>query len=263
MGAKSARLDQLRTTHPVCYFCGSRPTETEDHVPSRECFVDRIGPEGFTFPACRLCNNGAGPLEQVIALYLIISNHSGRGSNKQFAKLVNGVRNNNPELLPKMELRANLARQHFKDKGLKLAPGEAYGDKPIATLPEGNRAAFELFARRLTCALFYKELGHPLPLDFYIAVTWLPWSEGASTAAIETATNLFPSVTMTNRRNTDIGDQFSYRWGFHPDGNIFGFVAKFSESYYVFGAAAAPELHAQDGPAAAGWKRHIDDVVLP
>ncbi|MEX7044720.1 hypothetical protein AB2C71_32390, partial [Pseudomonas aeruginosa] len=84
-----------------------------------------------------------------------ISNHSGEFSREQFAKLARGVRNNNPELLPKMELRANLARQHFREKGLTLAPGEAYGDKPIATLPEGNRAAFELFARRLTCALFY------------------------------------------------------------------------------------------------------------
>ncbi len=262
MGAKRARLESLKASNPICYFCGTRPTETEDHVPSRECFVDRVGPEGFTFPACRICNNGAGPLEQVIALYLLISNHSGKVSREQFIKLAKGVRNNTPKLLPKMELRANLARQHYRIKGLKLGPGEAFGEKPIATLPVGNGAAFELFARRLTCALFYKEIGRPIPLNFLIVVAWLPWSEEATTEAVKNANDLYSTLTMTNRRNTDIGDQFSYRWGAHPDGSVFGFLAKFAKSYYIFGAAAAPDLHATDTPAVAGWKRHADDVIF-
>jgi hypothetical protein len=261
MGAKATRIARFIETDPICYFCATRCTESEDHVPSRECFFDRIGPEGFVFPACKLCNNGAGQLEQVVALYLLIANKSDRLSLKQMQRLANGVRNNNPELLPMIELRANLARQHFRNKGLQLDKGQTFAEQPIATLPVGHQKAFQLFARRLTCALFYKETGRPLPLDFYIIVAWLPWYEGAATDAVENAINLFPAFTMTNRRNTDIGDQFSYRWGMHSDGSIFGFVAKFSESYYVFGAAASPELHQGHGNMSEGWVQHSEDVT--
>lgn len=262
MGAKRVRLEQLKASDRLCYFCGTRPTETEDHVPSRECFLSRVGPEGFSFPACRICNNGAGPMEQVVALYLHLSNHSGNTSPEQLSKLVQGVRNNNPDLLPKIELRANLARQHYRQKGLKLAQGEVYGEKPIATLRKGNQAAFEVFARRLTCALLYRETGRPVPLDSFMLVTWLPWADAPGTEAVDMATELFPKLTITNRRNTDIGDQFSYRWGIHPDGSIFGFVAKFSESYFIFGAAASADLHTQSHQPLAGWKLHADDVIL-
>jgi hypothetical protein len=260
MGAKTTRLARLKASDPTCYSCGIRPTETEDHVPSRECFVDRIGPEGFGFPACKTCNNSAGPLEQVVALYLHMANFSATVSDKQLRRLAQGVNNNNPGFMPKIEMRANLARRHFREKKMALPEGLAFADQPIATLPPGHQIAFELFARRLTCALFYKETKQPLPQEFFIAVAWMPWSEGSEDNAAGNATNLFPALTMSNRTNTDIGDQFSYRWGMHPEGSIFGFVAKFSEAYYIFGAAAAASLHAQRSGAGVRWKPHSTDL---
>ncbi|MES2445173.1 MAG: hypothetical protein V4574_20295 [Pseudomonadota bacterium] len=238
-------------------------TETEDHVPSRECFRDRVGPEGFAFPACKICNNGAGQLEQVVALYLLLANHDDANvSPDQLRRLILGVGNNNRDLLPSIEVNARAARRHFRNKGMQLAPGAVFGEMPIATLPSGHREAFELFGRRLTCAIYYKEVGRPLPLDHYLVAAWLPWSEAMSGNIIETAVGLFPTLTITNRRNTDIGDQFSYRWGFHPDGSIFGFVAQFSKSYYFICAAAAPNLHNANNEGIPGWKLHANDVVL-
>lgn len=265
MAVKKKRIDELKRTDPICYFCATRPTETEDHVPSRECFRRRVGPEGFTFPACAICNNGAGQLEQVAALYFLLANHdTGDGAIEQLRRLASGVANNNAELLPSFEINANATRGHFRRKGMNLRPGEAYGMMPLATLPPGHGDVFALFGRRLTCALYYKEVGRPLPLDHYIVAAWIPWSEVAAGKVdiVDTATEMFPALTVGNRRNTDIGDQFSYRWGVHPDSSIFGFIAQISKSFFFLGAAVSPELYHSSSENAHGWRQHATDVVL-
>jgi len=148
---------------------------------------------------------------------------------------------------------------------MKLPPGQAFGTLPLATLPPGHSNAFELFGRRLTCAIFYKEVGRPLPLDFYIAAGWIAWAEVAAGRIniVEIASEMFPSLTIGNRRNTDIGDQFSYRWGAHPDSSIFGFVAQISKSFFFLGAAVAPALYHASNEKAQGWKEHVTDLPRP
>lgn len=263
MGAKANRLASLAVAHPVCYFCATRATESEDHVPSRECFRRRVGPEGFAFPACRICNNGAGQMEQVVALYLLMADHSGATDiGDQMQRLANGVQNNNPDLMPLVTLRANVARKHFREKRLNLPAGQTYAQSPIATLPAGYGAAFSLFVRRLACALFYKEVGKPVPLEYHIAGTWVPWNEAGAGEGISSAIGLFPQLRVTNRRNTDIGDQFTYKWGADPDGSVFGFVAQFSKSYFFLGAVAAPHLHLVESEAHPSWRRHSEDVKI-
>lgn len=258
MGTSAKRKAKFKAEHPTCYFCATNPTETEDHVPSRECFRGRLWPDGYAFPACQGCNHAGGKIEQVVALYLHMFNHDGvEPSHAQFSKLITGVANNTPELLPKVGLSANAVRRHFRDKGIQLAPGMAYGEVPMAELPAGNRTAFELFARRLTCALFYKEVGFPMPLDFAIAVGWLPYADPATADFMLSINGFFPELRMTNRSNVDIGDQFVYMWGAKPDGRIFGFTAQFAKSFFFFGAAAGPEL---DG-GTEHWKPHANDVA--
>ncbi|GAA0296192.1 hypothetical protein GCM10009087_02420 [Sphingomonas oligophenolica] len=225
-------------------------------MPSRECFRDRIAPEGFAFGACKRCNNSAGQWEQAVALTLLLADHSDAlPSGKQFEKLVTGVANNNPELMPKILKGPKAARHHFRAKGLWLSPGTTFAETTILELPAEMRAAFKLFARRLTCAIFYKEVGYPLPLDWIMAVAWSPWSEPATHKAADVSNNLFPEYVLTGRRNTNIGEQFRYRWGFHPEGNLFGFAAQFSKAYLIFGCAVAPSLHKGED----GWEPHSSD----
>lgn len=262
MGAKADRMKRMKVEHPTCYFCGVRDTETEDHVPSRECFRGRVGPEGFSFPACRVCNNSAGQIEQVVALYLHLANHDEIPTPvEQLRRLASGVHNNNRDLLPIVEINAKLARKHFRVKGLVRPAGQAFGETPIATLPHGHCAAMDTFGRRLIAALFYKELGYPIPLDFYMATIWLPWTESSSSRGVIDAIDLFPEMRLTNRRNTDIGDQFTYKWGAHEDGSVFGFVAQFSKSYFFIGAAAAPNLHPQGDAVHEQWRVHHSDIA--
>lgn len=258
MRGRTEKKRQFFSEHPLCYFCATGVATTEAHVPSRECFRDRVWPEGDVFPACQRCNNAAGKLEQVVALYMLLANHAEEEpARDQFLRLVKGVRNNNPELAPRVDLGGNAARRHFRDKGIRLAPGMTYAEVPIAELPAGNRAAFELFARRLTCALYYREVGRPLPLDHYIATGWLPFVDPGARDFAENVQGLFPEVRLTNRRNTNIGNQFFYLRGFHPEGTLFGHASQFLKSYFYFGAAVAPELDT----GAENWKPHSDDIA--
>ncbi|MBY2951549.1 hypothetical protein [Rhizobium leguminosarum] len=111
MGAGKKRKQRFLDDNPLCFFCGEQST-TVDHVPSRECFRDRVWPEGYEFPACAACNNGAGSLEQVVALYLLMGNHDGAQQTAQFEKLIAGVWNNAPQFLPKKEISANAKKRN-------------------------------------------------------------------------------------------------------------------------------------------------------
>lgn len=261
MADKKRRLAALLADNPTCYFCATAPSETEDHVPSRECFRNREAPEGYGFAACKRCNNSAGQYEQAVALVLLLGDHStDEPSEKQLRKLFNGVANNNPGLMPIFRPGPRAARRHFREKGITLAPGQSYADVPILELPAALRPAFKLFARRLTCALFQKEAGRPMPLDWMMAVAWTHVMDPASVDAAIQSNSLFPDYTLTKRTNTSIGDQFHYRWGYHPDGNLFGFMAQFSKSFLVFGCAVAPEIYSKNKDV-AGWEEHSTDVA--
>lgn len=260
MGSKKARLARMKRDHPLCFFCAKGEMETEDHVPSRECFKNRIGPEGFAFPACQRCNSQSSQLEQAIAFYIMMGNYAEGGLvPEQFEKLGWGVANNNPELLPSVTIDARTARRHYRETGMTLPRGFTYAEAPIAQLPTANRAAFEVFGRRLTCALFYKEVGSPLPLDFRIATGWSQFIDPKSRDLEVTAKNLFPNLSMTNRRNTNIGDQFTYRWGYKEEG-LFGFVAQFSKSFYFLGCAVAESIYIAGTGDPRQWKVHREDI---
>ncbi|TCM19045.1 hypothetical protein EDF56_104582 [Novosphingobium sp. PhB165] len=259
MGRKKQKMERFKTEHPTCYFCASNPTESEDHVPSRECFRGRVGPEGFSFPACKRCNNSAGNLEQVVALYLLLADQSNRDIDlAQLGRLVLGVKNNNPTLMPNVTQDVREARRHFASKQMVLAPGLTYSEVSLLQLPAEMTKPMELFTRRLTCALYYKEIGSPLPLEFDIGTAWLPIADPKSVEVAQAAMELFPDLRTTNRRNTDIGDQFTYVWGHRADSGLFGFTAQVAGAFLVFGACVPQGM----ADSVVRWKSHRVDVEM-
>ncbi len=212
------------------------------------------------FPACEKCNSAASQIEQAVALYFMLANHEEIDPDTtQLRKLLRGVSNNNPDLMPSMTRSANEARQHFKKRGLSLDSGRTYKDIPLLKLPVANKRAMEFFSRRLTCALYYKEVGHPLPSAWRMVNVWTHLIDPIAVDLAAAAREMFPQVEVTTRRNTTLGEQFIYRWGCNEDRTIFGFAAQFSRSFLFVGAAAAPQ-HVQEARAEA-WRPHSDDII--
>lgn len=255
MGMSKKRRDALKRDHPICYFCATAPTEVPDHVPSRQCFKGRVGPEGFEFPACDRCNRKSSQFEQAVALYMRMADQSDDAHIDEDAKkLVKGVVNNNPELVPRMNLTAREARQAHRKMGSKPGWNHTYSES-VFEIPEAGHAAFVAFSRRLACALYYKEVGHPVPLDYRIATAWVQIKDQRA-RMLEEVNELLPQTTLANRRNTNIGDQFEYRWSYEPE-KVFAFIAKFRKSFYLQGVVVEPSFD----PAQTGhWPVHRDDI---
>jgi hypothetical protein len=188
----------------------------------------------------------------------MMANHGDDGFvPSQFEKLARGVANNNRDLLPRMGLTAREARNHYRDSGLRIPTGFTYAEASIAALPEGSQLAFEAFTRRLTCALFYKEVGHAIPLDYYILSNWNQIVDPRSRQFELLARELFSEIRLTTRTNTNIGNQFGYMWGYRYR-EVFAYAAQFANSFYFLGCAIAPSLYRGD----PGWKQHREDVPI-
>ncbi|MGR9169640.1 hypothetical protein [Rhizobium sp. KDH_Rht_773_N] len=256
MGASKKRRQRFLDSHPLCFFCG-KASETIDHIPSRECFRNRVWPEGYEFPACQACNNAAGPLEQVVALYLIMGNHDGEKPTSQFEKLIAGVRNNSSQFLPKTDMSANAKKRALPLYNFPHPANEPIAKAPIVELPDVNRKAFEAFERRLTCALYYKHMGEILPPTHMIRTFRLQAIQKSADDLIRTAAPMLPNGILTKRQNTDIGSQFFYNWYGDEVTKTFVFLAQFSISFVFIGVACSPE----NMEGGEDYRPHSDDLA--
>ncbi|MDH6265354.1 hypothetical protein M2360_000735 [Rhizobium sp. SG_E_25_P2] len=234
MGRSKQRKEQFKREHPNCYFCG-HAADTVDHVPSRECFKYKVGPEGYDFPACAKCNNSAGRLEQSVALYLHMTDLSAKTLSPQYIKLLKGVRNNNIDNLPTKVARPGQMRRALRSLGLQEFIGKEVADFELVKIPKTQHEDFEKFTRRLMCALYYKHMGTILPAENYIHTMYTSAANQRAMPLIEYAARNLPNVVKTSRKNTDIGDQFVYFWRGNPDSNLFIFVGTIANAILFAG----------------------------
>ncbi|MCM2440568.1 hypothetical protein HGO34_12665 [Agrobacterium vitis] len=257
MGASKNKKQRFLLAHPNCYFCGGIAT-TIDHVPSRQCFKDGIGPESYEFPACARCNNAAGRMEQVVALYMHLSNHEQSSlSSDQLNKLVSGVINNDADLLPNTNLGTNKKRKLARAWGYVPPEGETYADAPIAELPKENRRAFELFERRLTCAFYYKHAGKILPNGHVIRTEHIAYMHPNAEELFEGIVPMLTNTERPSRQNQSIGDQLIYGWRYDNTEDFFLMLAQFGKSFFIIGTAAIPNSETDD----ESYRLHSDDLV--
>jgi hypothetical protein len=259
MGASKKRKEEFFKDHPNCFFCGEGLTPTTwtiDHVPARECFKDRVGPEGFKFPACKRCNGRHRRIEQVAALYIRVFDLSAEPESfTQIDKLVSGVRNNDPQHMFYL-LKAYEKRRALRAGRLSVDRTTTFADMPIVGFPQAGHEALEQFGRKLTCALFYKHCGKPMPLEYCIKTQHIFYSESRSQEVASRFSKMLPDYQLSQRVNTDIGEQFHYRFGVKDDGSIFGYIAQFAKSLFIIGAASAPNERLMQH-----WKQHASDLV--
>lgn len=255
---RDARKARIIRENPLCYFCGSS-SETIDHVPARETFKRGIGPDDIEYAACKRCNHGSSQIEQVVALYIHMADQGTENSSlEQYAKLIRGIQNNSAIFLPDIELSANFKRNAAREWGYKLGAGQTYADAPFAVLPPENREAFRLFARRLTCALYFKHLNAVMPLDHVIATHQIPTTRPDAQRVVQRLGRNMRFWQGSRIQKTDLSDQFSYLWNSIPEEQLFTFVAKFHNSFFVFGCGCRAGSKAEQRHA--HWISHREDV---
>lgn len=259
MGLSKNRRRQFFADNPICYNCGVNPATTIDHVPARECFHHKVGPEGFEFPACEQCNFKLSKIEQAFALLIRLGDFTPDSFNQtQFAKLVQGVRNNNPQLLPSDFSSNREKRNWLKDIGYQLSPGELVADAPVLKMDPSWRTAMDAFSRKLLTALFYKEAGRPLSQENLMRTVVVQYVDGKGQQLLEKVVPMLPLLRVGERRTTNIGDQFLYAFGVKPKDDMFVFFAQFAKSWFVLGATAKPT----DVQNKEGYIQHKDNLAM-
>ncbi len=239
--ASDRRVELLRD-HPWCCFCGGgTPATTVDHVPARICFRRREPPEGYEFPACEECNAAAKRSELIVGFYIRTFDHDDNNLDGQdIHRLVRGMANNAPEMLPERIWSVGEVRRTHRDRGLVLKRGQFRDDVPVMQVPPATHPHFELFNRKLQAALHYRVTGKILTPEYGL-LTGCDQA-GGQTAEYFRARGLewFGEQVIGARRNVNIGNQFVFRHGYHPAHGFLGTFSEFGQGFTFFGVSVPP-----------------------
>jgi hypothetical protein len=224
---KVSRADFI-AAHPRCCYCNGRQTTAEiDHAPARVCFVKKSGPQGFEFPSCSSCNRAVATSEQVMAFYIRSFDQGGDlGDESEYDKLISGIVNNAPRAIPQF-------RQQRSTTNALM--GIASVAERTMTIPDAANRHIELFALKILYAIYYKTTGRMAGSSNRYLLHWAQaGTEEARKMAVR-ADAWFDQHVVGKRPNVDLGEQFVYQSGYHPQHGFFGIKMSFGGSFVFFG----------------------------
>jgi hypothetical protein len=228
-----ARLKKQRflVEHPICCFCGGTTAATTlDHVPSRACFNGRNGPEGFEFPACGPCQKLLRQEEQFFAFMCHLSDRDNANYDRTMSRrLMQGIKNNLPDLFPQIVQGANNRRRGLRQLGVEKPVGAVLDDVPMVEFPRQIDPVLRKVATKLGLALYYKHKGRPASPSHGIVSYWAQYADQRAMERFGQVISELQFLRRGTRSNFDFGNRFSYAWNIEePDEpDIFIAVAKF------------------------------------
>lgn len=173
-------------------------------------------------------------------------------------KLIQGVANNTPQMLPRPFLNQADRIRAVADSGWRPGPDETWADAPVVAMGPGWRDGVTAFARKLTLALYYKETGKPLPLDHYMRTQFFQFSDEATPEIVTEFEKLLPELRIGDRKNFAFGDQFRYITGQSDQEGLFAYLAQLARSWFIVGVTVPEAL----GAGRENYIRHEDELKL-
>lgn len=227
--------------HPTCCFCGDEPSAEPDHCPARICFRGKEGPEDWIFPACISCNRAISGVEQVVAFYIRTLDFTDENYRAEdLARLIQGLKNNQPELFPRVTLSAIEKRKMLRHLGKRAPPGEFLDDVPIMAIPKGIDPYIQYFARKLTAAIFYRLHGRPITKGHSWMCHWFPSYDDSLQDVLGEFDGVWNHLIVGQRSNLDFGDQFAVIAATSRSDDVISFIAQFGTSLCFWCAAGKP-----------------------
>ncbi|WP_375208749.1 hypothetical protein [Hyphomonas jannaschiana] len=240
MGQRKRRLQAFKAEHPICCYCAKAPTETIDHLPNRDCFVGRAFPEGFEFPACSTCNSKSRQAEQIVAIYLALLARDGfPPEERNLTEKAIALKNNFPQLIPDLNLSANQKRRAFEYHDIGYLESQTFAESPVIGINPDVWFAFDFVNLKLLSALYYLHMEAPLPHSHFVALRCVPTTKKNSFDEISPMVNALPNFKRGQRRNTNLGTQFEYKWARtgSNDKQGFAYVCVLRQCMLLYGAA--------------------------
>ena len=238
MGSKKRRLEAFLKLHPQCCFCGGAvKAATQDHLPPRSVFVNKLWPDGYVFPACESCNQGSSEFDSVFAMVSRFDPFVDMsiGQQEESTKLIKAFLENNSDSLPAMQLSSNEIRRWVKKANFEKAVGALYKDVPLVRVTKELNESIKNVSTKLVKALHYKHTGKIIPSDMALRVRW--WSNAERMAGkfpSELLETINPALKLKSGKNS-LQDQFTYGYQVSEDGNLGFYVAFFRKAFAVTG----------------------------
>lgn len=261
MGAAKTKRQRFLQEHKFCCFCGGdRLANTIDHVPNRACFPERVGPEGYEFPACTNCQERFRLEEHYFALICRISDHDNSNYDSKTSKrLIQGIQNNLPHLMPDVRLSSNQKRRVLREMGLQRGPKIALPEVPLARYPIESDVTIRKVVIKLGLALLYRQTNKIAKGYYYCSSHWTHITDRKAINAWEVAVPKFTGVEWAVRSNMNFGNRFRFGWieGALAAPDIFICIAEFGLGMTVcamiWDPTAEPEL--EYGPGVISVER--------
>jgi len=148
-----------------------------------------------------------------------------------------------PGVLAKMfSKKATEARADARRLGIRPQPGQTYQQLGIVDVPEEMHRCVEIFAAKLTKAIFYMKMGAPFAADGGIQFQWFTNAqrlEHGRIVLLDALAGLAAMSAPVARSGRDLKDQFDYLYSVDESrelhvlqvafGEVFGFVSIFSQ----------------------------------
>jgi hypothetical protein len=237
LGQAKYKKEQFLKSHSKCCFCGGNELATTiDHVPSRACFYGRAYPEGFEFPACDKCNGSSSLDEQAFAFMCHLSDRNPDNyDKKQTSKLIDGIRNNQPHLIPKMLQSANEKRRALKQLGQLRPSGWPLERVPMAQISRDFDPILKRVTAKIALALYYRHKGKAAPHSHGLSCYCTQATNRIKMAGFEKVAKEFSFVERGWRSNLNFGDRFGYIWNEEENGepDMFGMIAQFGQGMVI------------------------------
>ena len=252
MGQAKQRRARFLEAHPWCCFCGGRvASDTIDHVPNRACFHGRNGPDGFEFPACQKCQNALRQEEQFFAFMCHLSDRDKRNDDSESSKkLIRGVVNNLPDLVPRIVRSSIERRKGLHHLGIERPTGLPLSEFPMVELPVGVDPVIRKATIKIGLALYYRHKSVAAPSTHMAAAFWAQYSDKNSMSRFAQVTRDLPNFQQGKRRNLEFGNRFSYAWNVQDDGepDIFFAVSKFGNGLMICNILAEDRVFLDEEP---------------
>ncbi|MEM1134133.1 MAG: hypothetical protein AAGH53_14475 [Pseudomonadota bacterium] len=204
--------------------------ETIDHVPNRAAFPSRVGPEGFEFPACKKCQSFLRLEELFFAFFVRLSDRDTSNYDQLTSKrLIEGVRNNLPELFPSTQISAIQKRKALRAFGVEKPTNRPLSDIPMASFPSEIDSVLKKVIIKIGLALFYKHKNKIASLSHLACAFWTQDSDKKTLKNWEKIAQELSGFNTGSRKNVNLGNRFVYAWEVQEAGkpDIFVVVIQF------------------------------------
>jgi hypothetical protein len=244
MGQAKKKTMLFLAKHPKCCFCGGQiQSTTVDHIPARVCFPGRAYPDGFEFPACKACQNASRQDELIFGFYVRMMDRNAQNYDPEGThRMISGMANNAPHLLPNPYLSNRAKRSSLKSLGLAKPSSMLAQDIPLVEFDGRVHEHLRRYLRKIACAIFYREFSAAPGANYQI---WTHWDQSTLPRAFETLqpfVEMTPHVTIGARPNLDFGDRFSYRFNKSEQPDCLAAIAKFGEGMIAAMLILAPKI---------------------